>query len=100
MNVKDDLQKAENNFDIYIDELREKMKFLEFLLKNYNDGKRKNYYCIAVNLLNMKTLRDLEDHINKKIAPLDADMKSKIKLIIDLFEDAAEENGIEIKLRK
>lgn len=33
--------------------LEEKIEILEFLIENYNDGRSKNIYCIAVNLLEL-----------------------------------------------
>jgi len=45
--------------DGYGKELNERMEILEFMLENYDDGRRKNFYCIAVNLLKLDDLRDV-----------------------------------------
>jgi hypothetical protein len=99
-NVLDNLKAAKNDIEKYKSELDEKIKILEFLLANYNDGRKKNYYCIAVNLFNLETLNSILENINKNVASQDIDMKSKIKLIINLFEEKAMEEGVEIRLRK
>lgn len=99
-NVIDDFKKAKKDIEKYKKELNEKIKILEFLLVNYNDGRRKNYYCIAINHLKLETLKLIIDHINKKVASQNIDLKSKIKLIANLFEEKARQEGVEIKLRK
>ena len=37
---------------------REKMQILSHLLANYNDGRRKNFFCVAVNLLELSELQE------------------------------------------
>lgn len=59
------MQRAVNNgMQQYQAELAEKIVFLEYLLGNFNDGRKKNFYCIAVNLLE---LTDLIDKLNQLI---------------------------------
>ena len=41
----------ELGLDVYIDELRAKRIILDKLLADYNDGRRKTFYCAAVYLL-------------------------------------------------
>lgn len=98
-NVKHDLQKAmEHGIGQYQTELNEKISFLEFLLDNYNDGRKKNFYCIAVNLLALSDLIDIRERIGKidHTIPL----KDKIKLIESWFEEIGRNKSFEFKLRK
>lgn len=99
-NVIDDFNKAKNDIKGYKKLLNEKIKVLDYLLKNYNDGRSKNYYCVAINLLKIETLKSLISHIEKNISNQDIDLKSKLKLIKDLFEEAAKKENVKIKLRK
>ena len=100
-NVITDFEKAKiNGIEKYQMELNEKVNILNFLINNYNDGRRKNFYCIAVNLLELTCLKDIMEDINKKINPQDIDLKKKIEQIISLFEAKAKEENIELKLRK
>ncbi|WP_340148055.1 DUF3795 domain-containing protein [Amedibacterium intestinale] len=49
---KKDLKKAQRiGIKQYNLEQKEKIQILSYLLSNYNDGRRKNFFCIAVNLL-------------------------------------------------
>ena len=91
-----------NNIGIerFQDELNRKVQILKFLIKNYNDGKKKNFYCISVNLLNLPDLEEIMERINKDIRKLDLDIIGKTGLIIGLIESIAKKNNIELKLRK
>jgi hypothetical protein len=80
--------------------LNEKIDILEFLINNYNDGRRKSFYCNAVNLLKLNDLKVIMTEINEKISKQDTNMKDKIKQIILLFEEQASKDNIELKLRK
>ncbi len=100
-NVVSDLNRAKKKgIDAYRAELDEKVQILEYLIKNYNDGRKKNFYCIAVNLLNISGLKNIMDEINKKIGNQTISIKEKIQLVVDLFNRAAKKNGIELELRK
>jgi len=99
-NVIGDFKRAKDDLDGYKQVLNEKVNILEFFLKNYNDGKRKNYYCVAINLLSLGVLKNILDKIDLNIATQDIDLKNKIKLVVALFEEMAKKECIEIKLRK
>ena len=51
---KADLERAKNiGIARYNLEQQEKVQNLSHLLSNYNDGGRKNFFCVAVNLLEL-----------------------------------------------
>ncbi len=100
-NVIADFEKAKTSgVEPYMAELREKIEILEFLLNTYNDGRRKSYYCSAVNLLPLPDLREIMSETQEKIAPSDIPQKEKIEETIRLFEARAKSKDIELKLRK
>jgi hypothetical protein len=100
-NVIKDLKKAQQlGVEQYQSELNEKVDILEFLLNNYDDGRRKSFYCNAVNLLRLKDIKDIMIAINENISTQDITMKNKISQIILLFEAKASQDRIELKLRK
>lgn len=43
----------------YNSELIEKAEILKYLLANYNDGRRKSFFAIAVNLLDLHDLKNI-----------------------------------------
>lgn len=96
-----DFEKAmKDGVEQYKMELNEKMEILEFLIKNYNDGRRKNFYCLAVNLLKLQDIKEIMAEINEKISKLEIPLKEKIEQIKLLFEAKAKQENIELKLRK
>jgi len=95
-----DMEKAKNiGIGVYIDELKEKMILLEELLQKYDDGRRKGYYCLSVNLLELSDIKDVMEKIDNK-ANKNMSVKEKAKIVVDLFNGKAEEKGITLKLRK
>ena len=56
---KADLERAKNiGIEQYNLEQQEKTQILSYLLSNYNDGRRKTFFCVAVNLLELSELQE------------------------------------------
>ena len=95
-----DLEKAkEIGLDAYITEQNEKVELLWDLLDNYNDGRQKNFFCIAVNLLELQDIKDIIAQIHNETKPDDSG-KEKSKIAVRLFRAIADEKNIMLKLRK
>ena len=59
-NQMNDMGKAQQiGIPAYNAEQEEKRKILDFLLASYNDGRRKNLFCIAVNLLEIGEIENI-----------------------------------------
>ncbi len=88
----------EIGIEAYNEEQTRKVEILRTLLSGYNDGRRKTFYCAAVNLL---SLRDIEN-IMKQIAENSScsSLKEKAELAVSLFQNLAVRQGIVLKLRK
>lgn len=100
-NVIADFEKAHKDGLVqYQTELNEKVEILEFLINNYNDGRRKNFYCIAVNLLKLDDLRNIMKEITERISKQDTPIKDKIEQVTALFQAQAAKDGVELRLRK
>ena len=66
-NQKADLEKAKNiGIDAYVNEQKEKMRILDYLLMNFNDGRKKTLFCQAVNLLELESLRKLLSRLERR----------------------------------
>jgi superfamily II DNA/RNA helicase len=63
-------------------------------------GKRKGFYCLAVNLLTLTDLKSILEQIDKKIKKQDIPLKDTIELVIQLFESMAKRRNIDVRLRK
>ena len=95
-----DMEKAgKTGIEAYKKELNAKVQILEELLADYNDGRRKNLFCIAVNLLEPADLDFVMEQIRNE-AGSKASLKEKAKTAECLLNTRAEEKGITLKLRK
>ncbi|HNX13360.1 MAG TPA: DUF3795 domain-containing protein [Oscillospiraceae bacterium] len=88
----------EIGFEAYRVELNRKVTLLNKLLNHFDDGKRKSYYCLAVNLME---LEDIELVIQQFTAHGQSDTpKEKAAAAVGLFEKIASKRGVTLKLRK
>ena len=95
-----DLEKAKQlGIDAYKVELNEKVKILEELLEYYDDGRRKGFYCLAVNLLDLHDIKTVMEQVAVEVDP-QISAKEKAAIVVGLFQMAADEKGIDLKLRK
>jgi hypothetical protein len=95
-----DMDKARAlGMDAYAAELNRKVEILEELLGNYDDGRRKGFFCLAVNLLARADIEVLLTQLGNTVDP-EAPVKEKAATAARLFQGAADEKGIELKLRK
>ncbi|HBV68529.1 MAG TPA: hypothetical protein DEF04_10310 [Clostridiales bacterium] len=100
-NQKSDLRKAaEVGIDSYNTEQLKKIEILKYLLKNYNDGRRKTFYCMAVNLLDLYVIEDIIKQVENNVELNSSTMKEKSVYVVELFRYAAGQKNIELKLRK
>lgn len=104
-NVITDFEKAaKEGIENYKIELDEKVNILKLLIDNYNDGRKKSFYCNAVNLLAMEDLREIMEKIRCELMEnadsKEIDRREKVKLVVSLLEGKADEKNIALDLRK
>ena len=96
---KADLMKAkEIGIEAYTDEQSEKVNMLNTLLNEYNSGREKTLFCLAVNLLSVDDIKKVLDEAGQ-LAPETA-LKDKAKYVANRLRTIANEKGIELKLRE
>lgn len=99
LNQKTDLQKAKKmGVQAYSTEQAKKIKLLEVLLSEYNSGREKTLFCLAVNLLDIEDVEKVINESNRVTAGLL--LKEKAKFAAHMLREIAKEKGIELKLRK
>lgn len=86
-----DLQQARSDLDGYLQNLEEKTRILRHLLEGYDDGRSKNFFCLAVNLLETDDLLEVLGVLTKS---------SDTKAVRQLLFTMAQKRGISITLRK
>ena len=72
---------------------------MRFLLREYNDGRRKSLFCTAVNLLELADVRETVALLRRQTPP-DAALREKGALAARLLQEAAAANGICLKLNR
>ncbi|MHC3129025.1 MAG: hypothetical protein IBV52_03000 [Candidatus Bathyarchaeota archaeon] len=104
-------KKAKSNLDFirtygverFIEQQRKPIELLEKMLKNFNDGRSKSFYCIATTLL---PITDLETSLEKTKQVLNEgkinldDTKIKSRILKEFLRDSATRNEVELRLRK
>jgi peptide subunit release factor 1 (eRF1) len=94
------MEKAKRiGIEAYKAELNEKIKLLRELLNVYDDGRRKGFYCLTVNLLELSDVKAVMDRLTDEIAP-EAPLKEKATAAVRLFEAIATRKNISLKLRR
>lgn len=100
-NRRRDLDKHRNiGKEAYQEEQRRKTEILGELLANYNDGRRKSFFCLAVNLLECEALQAVMDQVKAVPEPAGRTIKERAAGVVKLLQDAADERGIVLKLKK
>ena len=95
------MEKAKHiGISAYVSEQQEKLQILELLLSEYNDGRKKNFFCVAVNLLEISELREAMDKIRNNSDMSGMSMKEKSGYAADVLKNNAERRRIELKLNR
>ena len=71
---------------------------LKEMLRDFNEGRSKSYYCIAVTVLDVEELIELLNRAKKESYGLD--VKGKSKVLHSILDDLAGKEGYCLKLRK
>ena len=95
-----DLHRAKHlGMDTYTKDLDEKISFLETLLADYDDGRRKSFYCTALNLLDLTAIKSAMAQLEAEARPTQP-TKARAAIAVRLLQDAADSQCISLKLRK
>ena len=87
----------------FIKNQKKRIELLRLMLQRFNDGKSKNFYCLAATLLSIKGLEESIHYAEKNIESLDIgdeDTKEKAKILKSLLQKTAKKEDIELTLNK
>ena len=76
-----------------------KVKILIELLENYNDGRRKSFFCLAVNLLELNDIQFVMAQIAEQTKTI-VTTKEKSAIAARLFQNMADKRSVCLQLRK
>ena len=100
-NQKKDLEKQQEiGMEAYRAEQEEKIRILRWLLQNCNDGRKKTFFCVSVNLLELEDVRNVMGQIKSAEKFGELPLKEKAAYVTGQFQKAADKQGIVLKLRK
>lgn len=98
---KADLEKARSiGIEKYNLEQQEKIQILSYLLSNYNDGRRKNFFCVAVNLLDLSEIQEAIKQIQSNDQLPSLPFKEQSLYVAEVFQKIADRRNIKLKLMK
>lgn len=81
-------------------ELKQKSEILSYLLENFNDGRKKSFFCIAMNLLDIVDIESIMEKLRRETQSTDLTLKEKSAVAVDLFLSVANQKNIILKLNK
>jgi hypothetical protein len=72
------------------------------MLANYNEGRSCSFFCIATALIPVDMVKKAENEAKRKIADekIQADIKTKAKVMRSFIGDFASEASIDLRLRR
>jgi hypothetical protein len=92
-----------NSIEKFIQQQDKRIKFLEIMLENFNEGRSKSFFCIATALLPLddleRALNKSNDRIQSEGIKLD-DLKAKSRILKTYLNQFAIKKKIQLKLRK
>lgn len=98
---KGDLEKARSiGIEQYNLEQQKKTQILSYLLSNYNDGRRKNFFCVAVNLLDLSEIKEAIEQIQSNDELPSLPLKEQSLYATEVFQKIAGRRNIKLKFMK
>ena len=93
----------EHGLEKFLEQQTRRIELLQTMIKGFDDGMSRSFYCIATALL---PITDLETSLNEAGQRIGADairsddVKTRSKILKGILNDFASKKGIELKLRK
>lgn len=98
---KADLDKAQRiGIAQYKLEQQEKMQVLSHLLDHYNDGRRKTFFCVAVNLMELSELQEALTELQANEALSSLPPKERSAYAAEVIQKIAGRRNVSLKLIK
>lgn len=88
-----------DGIEVFRTVLDEKVEILRFLLREYNDGRRKSFFCLAVNLLELEDIKTVKNELEENYDE-NAPLRERGAQAAGLFRTMADKRGIVLKLNR
>jgi len=97
--LEEDISFIQKNGIIEFEKLQKiREHILMEMLKNFNEGRSKSYYCIVATVIEIEELKEALAQAKKESCGLD--VKGKSKVLHSILDEIAEKKGYCLKLRK
>lgn len=93
----------ENGMAKFIEQQERRIELLEILLKHFDEGRSKSFYCIAATLLSITDLEIALENCEQKLKAdmiKSEDIKTKAHILKNILNELASYKGIELKLKR
>ena len=83
----------------FIEQQKKRIKLLETMIENFDDGRSRSFYCKAAALLDLTSLENSLDKVTQKIKTDNIksnDTKTKAKIFKGIFNEIAFKEGVEL----
>ena len=87
----------------FIEQQRSRIKLLETMIKNFDDGRSRSFFCKAATLLDLTSLTSSLDKAARKIKAdkiKQNDVKKKAQILKEIIKKAAFKEGVELVKKK
>ena len=88
-----------NGIDAFARLELEKLEFLRYLIKNYDDGRSRGFFCLSCQLVPLDSLKEVLANEETSITGT-ADIKEKARTVRAAISGLADRLGISLKLKK
>ena len=95
---EDILSIDKNGIDEFEQLQKQREQFLKEMLKDFNEGRSKSYYCVAATVLELEELNEALTQARKESDGMDIKIKSKI--LHSIFDTISLKKKYSLKLRK
>ena len=97
--LEDDISFIQAKCIIEFEKIQKQREYLlKKMLKNFNEGRSKSYYCIVATVFEVEELKEALTHANKKSER--SDIKEKSKILHSILDEIALKKKYCLKLRK
>ena len=87
----------------FIEQQSERIKLLEVMLKDFDEGRSKSFYCVVAVLLPIKDVKESIESAKEKAEELGIekdDIKNKAKILKETVQDVADKKSVDLTLRR
>jgi len=87
----------------FVGQQKKRIKLLETMIENFDDGRSRSFFCKAVTLLDLTSLENSFDAASKKIKADNIesnDIKTKAKILKSILNEIALKKGVELVKKK